>query len=254
MWQKFMEFFAEGTIARYILDGYLLFVIVFFILWFALKSKHFLSVVLPLLIFGVFCFLAIALDLKISGQIYKYILITLPILFVIVMAPDIHNWIDTAWQKDQSTKYVKGTSANKQDIADAVMFLSSRKIGALITIEKHKLLDQYAEKAIVLNAEISKELLINIFSPLTPLHDGAVIIKGNKIRCAGAYYVLSTRDNLDKTVGSRHRAALGIAEVTDSITIVVSEETGKISITYSGIIITISDKDKLLEYIDLAME
>ena len=112
----------------------------------------------------------------------------------------------------------------------------------------------HPEKAIVMNAEISKELLINIFSPLTPLHDGAVIIKGNKIRCAGAYYVLSTRETLDKTVGSRHRAALGIAEVTDSITIVVSEETGKISITYSGIIITITDKDKLLEYIDLAME
>ena len=254
MWQKFVEFFAEGTIARYILDGYLLFVIVFFILWFALKSKHFLSIVLPLLIFGVFCFVSIALDLKISGQVYKYILITLPILFVVVMAPDIHSWLDNIWQKEQNSRYVKGTSANKQDIADAVMFLSSRKIGALITIEKHKLLDQYAEKAIVLNAEISKELLINIFSPLTPLHDGAVIIKGNKIRCAGAYYVLSTRDNLDKTVGSRHRAALGIAEVTDSITIVVSEETGKISITYSGIIITISDRDKLLEYIDLAME
>ena len=107
MWEKFVEFFAEGTIARYILDGYLLFVIVFFVLWFALKSKHFLSIVLPLLIFGVFCFLAIALDLKISGQIYKYILIALPILFVIVMAPDIHNWLDTAWQKDQSSKYVK---------------------------------------------------------------------------------------------------------------------------------------------------
>ena len=170
------------------------------------------------------------------------------------MAPDIHHWLDTAWKKDQSTKYVKGSNANKQDIADAVMFLASRKIGALITIEKHKLLDQYAEKAIIMNADISKELLINIFSPLTPLHDGAVIIKGNKIRCAGAYYVLSTRETLDKTVGSRHRAALGIAEVTDSITIVVSEETGKISITYSGIMLHIADKDKLLEYIDLAME
>ena len=96
--------------------------------------------------------------------------------------------------------------------------------------------------------------IINIFTPYTPLHDGAVIIKGNKIRCAGAYYVLSTREISDKTVGSRHRAALGIAEVTDSVTIVVSEETGKVSITYSGIIISISDRDKLLEYLDLAMD
>lgn len=254
MWNKIKEFFEAGSIANYILDAYLVFVIVFFVLWFALKSKHFLSIIFPAILILVFSFLANQFDLKMSAPLYKYIIYVLPIVFIVVMAPDIHNWLDTAWQKDQGMQYVKGSDANKQAIADAVMFLSSRKIGALITIEKHKLLDQYAEKAIVLNAEISKELLINIFSPLTPLHDGAVIIKGNKIRCAGAYYVLSTRETLDKTVGSRHRAALGIAEVTDSITIVVSEETGKISITYSGIIITINDKDKLLEYIDLAME
>ena len=253
-WDKVIEFFEEGSIANYILDGYLIFVVVFFVLWFALKSKHFYAVLLPTIIVFIFCFLANELNLGISSTIYNYVLTALPILFIVVMAPDIHNWLETSSTKDQSSKFVKGTNANKQAIADAVMYLSSRKIGALITIEKHKLLDQYAEKAIVMNAEISKELLINIFSPLTPLHDGAVIIKGNKIRCAGAYYVLSTRETLDKTVGSRHRAALGIAEVTDSITIVVSEETGKISITYSGIIITISDKDKLLEYIDLAME
>ena len=253
-WNEVKEFFAEGSLPNYILDGYLIFVLVLFIAWFALKSKHFFSMLLPILLVVLFSFLANQFDLKISSQIYNYICMILPIVFIVVMAPDIHSWLDNAKKKDQTSKYVKGSDANKQAIADAVMFLSSRKIGALITIEKHKLLDQYAEKAIVMNAEISKELLINIFSPLTPLHDGAVIIKGNKIRCAGAYYVLSTRETLDKTVGSRHRAALGIAEVTDSITIVVSEETGKISITYSGIIITITDRDKLLEYIDLAME
>ena len=254
MWNKIQEFFAEGSIANTILDIYLVFVLVMFVAWFALRSKHIFSVLLPTVLVLLFWFLSEQFNLKVSSGIYKYICLVLPIIYVIVLAPDIHNWIDTAWKKDQGLKYVKGSDTNKHAIADAVMFLSSRKIGALITIEKHKLLDQYAERAIIMNADISKELLINIFSPLTPLHDGAVIIKGNKIRCAGAYYVLSTRETLDKTVGSRHRAALGIAEVTDSITIVVSEETGKISITYSGIIITISDRDKLLEYIDLAME
>ena len=253
-WDRVIEFFKEGSIANYILDGYLIFVLVFFVLWFALRSKYFYAILLPTILVYLFSFLASQLNLGISSQIYTYVCLVLPIVFIIVMAPDIHKWLEGAWKKDQSSNFVKGTNANKQAIADAVMYLSGRKIGALITIEKHKLLDQYAEKAIIMNAEISKELLINIFSPLTPLHDGAVIIKGNKIRCAGAYYVLSTRETLDKTVGSRHRAALGIAEVTDSITIVVSEETGKISITYSGIIITISDRDKLLEYIDLAME
>lgn len=254
MWNQIVDFFKEGSLANYILDGYFVFVLIFFVLFFVLKSKHFYAILLPTVLVILFWFIANQFNLPMSLKIYSYLLTSLPIIYIIVMAPDIHNWLDTAWKKDQNTKYVKGTNANKQAIADAVMFLASRKIGALITIEKHKLLDQYAEKAILMNADISKELLINIFSPLTPLHDGAVIIKGNKIRCAGAYYVLSTRESLDKTVGSRHRAALGIAEVTDSITIVVSEETGKISITYSGIIITISDRDKLLEYIDLAME
>lgn len=253
-WNHLKDFFAEGSLPNYILDGYLVFIVVFFFAWCARRSRHFISVFLPIILVLLFCFIANQFDLKISKQILNYICLTLPIVVVIVLAPDIHNWLDNFWQSNQNAKYVKGSDDNKQAIADAVMYLSSRKIGALITIEKHKLLDQYAEKAIVMNADISKELLINIFSPLTPLHDGAVIIKGNKIRCAGAYYVLSTRETLDKTVGSRHRAALGIAEVTDSITIVVSEETGKISITYSSIIITISDRDKLLEYIDLAME
>lgn len=254
LWEQIQEFFKEGSIANYILDGYLIFILVFFVLWFALRSKRFYALLLPTILVLLSSFLAKQFDLGISSKVYSYVCLALPICFVIVMAPEIHNWLERSGSKEQVTKNVKGTNANKQAIADAVMFLSSRKIGALITIEKHKLLDQYAEKAIIMNAEISKELLINIFSPLTPLHDGAVIIKGNKIRCAGAYYVLSTRENLDKTVGSRHRAALGIAEVTDSITIVVSEETGKISITYSGIIISISDREKLLEYIDLAME
>ena len=254
IWEQVQEFFKAGSIANYILDGYLIFTLVFFVLWFALRSKYFYTLLIPTVLVYLFSFLAKRLNLGLSNQVYSYVCLILPIFFVIIMAPDIHTWLETSGTKEQNVKNVKGTNANKQAIADAVMFLSSRKIGALITIEKHKLLDQYAEKAIIMNSEISKELLINIFSPLTPLHDGAVIIKGNKIRCAGAYYVLSTRENLDKTVGSRHRAALGIAEVTDSITIVVSEETGKISITYSGIIISISDRDKLLEYIDLAME
>ena len=164
-WDKVIEFFEEGSIANYILDGYLIFVLVFFVLWFALKSKHFYAVLLPTIIVFIFCFLANEFKLEISSTIYNYVLMALPILFIVVMAPDIHTWLETSSTKDQSAKFVKGSNANKQAIADAVMYLSSRKIGALITIEKHKLLDQYAEKAIVMNAEISKELLINIFSP-----------------------------------------------------------------------------------------
>jgi len=254
MWETIKDFFQPGSIPSYILDGYLVFLVILFICLTAFRNRHFLSVIFPLFVIALFTFIANKFDLKASKIIFNYISLALPICAVIVLAPDIRNFMDTTNNPKTQNKTVKGSDDDKQAIADAVMILSSKKIGALITIEKNKLLDQYAKKAIGMNAEISKELLINIFEPGTPLHDGAVIIKGNRIRCAGAYYVLSTREIADKTVGSRHRAALGIAEVTDSVTIVVSEETGKVSVTYSGIIISISDRDKLLEYLDLAMD
>jgi len=255
MWyEKIIEFFERGTIANYILDAYLVLIIVSFVVSIATKNKRFLSIIIPMLIVLVGCFAANKLDLGISKTIYNYVCILMPIALVVIFAPDIRAHLDNLVLNKETNKVQAATDDNKQEIADAAMYLSNHKIGALITIEKHKLLDQYAKKAIVINSDISKELLINIFTPNTPLHDGAVIIKGNKIRCAGAYYVLSTRELQDKTVGSRHRAALGISEVTDSITIVVSEETGKISVTYSGIIVPVNGKDKLLEYIDLAME
>ena len=171
------------------------------------------------------------------------------------MAPEIRKALEGVWRSSNKGEVlVSSNEQTKKAIADAAEFLSLRKIGAIITIEKYNSLDQYAEKAIQMNSDVSKELLINIFSPLTPLHDGAVIIRGDKIRCAGAYYVLTETNNFDKTMGSRHRAALGISEVSDSLTVVVSEETGSISITLEGIMLKVSDKEKLLEYIDMFMK
>lgn len=113
----------------------------------------------------------------------------------------------------------------------AIQYMSKRKIGALITIERHTGLDEYIETGIALDADITGELLINIFIPNTPLHDGAVIVKNGKIAVASAYLPLSESMLIPKEFGTRHRAAVGISEVSDAITIVVSEETGDVSIT-----------------------
>ena len=129
--------------------------------------------------------------------------------------------------------------------------MSSMKVGALITIEQHNSLDQYAERAIQLNSDISRELLEQIFIKDSPLHDGGVIIRGNKIVCAGAYYVLTQDDTLDKTIGSRHRAGVGISEVTDSLTIIVSEETGRVHVANAGFMKIMDSKNELLEYLNL---
>jgi diadenylate cyclase len=119
-------------------------------------------------------------------------------------------------------------------IMKATSYMAKRRIGALISIERETGMGDYIETGIQLRAKITSELLINIFIPNTPLHDGAVIIQKNQIQAAACYLPLSESPFISKELGTRHRAALGISEVTDSITIIVSEETGSISLTKNG--------------------
>lgn len=116
----------------------------------------------------------------------------------------------------------------------AIQYMSKRKIGALITVERNTGLDEYIETGIDLDADVSGELLINIFIPNTPLHDGAVIVKQGKIAVASAYLPLSESNLIPKEFGTRHRAAVGISEVSDAVTIIVSEETGDVSLTLNN--------------------
>lgn len=119
-------------------------------------------------------------------------------------------------------------------IIKATEYMAKRRIGALISIERETGMSDYIETGIQLNSNISSELLINIFIPNTPLHDGAVIIQKNNVAAAACYLPLSESPFISKELGTRHRAALGISEVTDSITVVVSEETGNVSLTKNG--------------------
>jgi len=116
----------------------------------------------------------------------------------------------------------------------AVSYMAKRRIGALISIEKETGLNEYIETGIRLDANISSELIINTFIPNTPLHDGAMIIQKNRIAAAACYLPLSESTLISKELGTRHRAALGLSEVTDAIVVVVSEETGAISIAVNG--------------------
>lgn len=119
-------------------------------------------------------------------------------------------------------------------IVKATDYMAKRRIGALISIERETGMGDYIETGIQLNSNVSSELLINIFIPNTPLHDGAVIIQKNNVAAAACYLPLSESPFISKELGTRHRAALGISEVTDSITVIVSEETGNISLTKNG--------------------
>ncbi|MEZ0180512.1 diadenylate cyclase ['Camptotheca acuminata' phytoplasma] len=178
-------------------------------------------------------------------------LMTFLMLFLIIIkAPYLRYHLQNLnfWGKNKL--FIAGSINTHQQILEAVIEMSEKKIGALITIEKNNSLQQFAKKSILIDGNITKELLINIFIPNTPLHDGAVIIRGNKILSAGAYFMLSDKQHFKKTTGSRHRAALGISEITDSMTIVVSEETGNISIALEGILLKMKDINQITEYLE----
>ncbi len=138
--------------------------------------------------------------------------------------------------KGGNTKTVSELFSDRtvNEIVRAAQEMSKAKTGALIVIEQNIRLDEYVRTGITLDSVVSSQLLINIFEHNTPLHDGAVIIKENRITAATCYLPLSDNKMLDKALGTRHRAAVGISEETDSLTVVVSEETGEISVAYEG--------------------
>ena len=133
------------------------------------------------------------------------------------------------------------------EIAEACVEMGKAKTGALIVVEQNQKLTDYEKTGIDIDGNISSQLLINIFEHNTPLHDGAVIIRGNKVVSATCYLPLSDNRELSKALGTRHRAGVGISEVSDSMTIIVSEETGKISVAYEGKLERNLDGDSLQE-------
>lgn len=156
---------------------------------------------------------------------------------VVIFAPEIRSGLEKFGRSTQvflQTQQVSDEEKLVEALVKSVAYMSPRKIGALIAIERTQTLQEYISTGIPLNADISSQLLINIFIPNTPLHDGAVIIRGNKIATACSYLPLSESMAISKNFGTRHRAAIGLSENSDALTIVVSEETGGISITSKG--------------------
>ena len=141
-----------------------------------------------------------------------------------------------------------------QSIITSCVYMAKRRIGALITIELETGIGEYTETGIPINGELTNQLLTNIFTPNTPLHDGAVILKDNKIIAAACYLPLSESASISRDLGTRHRAALGISEVTDALTIIVSEETGAISCTKSGELFRHLDDEKLYDILTSSLQ
>lgn len=250
--QNIIDFFNNNYIARIVLDSYLALLVITFVLFLAFKFRKALNLLILGLILLFLYYVTDLLNLTVSKILYGPFISVYLVLCIVILAPDLRKIMEYHKKSDnRNDMIISSTQATKDAIVDAVFHMSSMKVGALITIEQHNSLDQYAERAIQLNSDISRELLEQIFIKDSPLHDGGVIIRGNKIVCAGAYYVLTQDDTLDKTIGSRHRAGVGISEITDSLTIIVSEETGIIHVANAGFMKVMDSKNELLEYLNL---
>ena len=174
------------------------------------------------------------------GLILEYILSWGTLALIIVFQPEIRNALEQLGKKQIITSHRTLTLDEREkvvyEIMNAIDYLRKARIGGLIVIEREISLQEYIQKSKNLSAEISSELLISIFFPRNPLHDGGVIVQGNKITSAGAIFPISLNGKINKKLGTRHRAALGISEESDCIAIIVSEETGKISLAIDGML------------------
>lgn len=179
-----------------------------------------------------------ALNLETLGWIMQQVLNWGFLAIIIIFQPEMRRALEQLGRGKLFSSSTLNEESERNRLIEAmvksVSYMAKRRIGALISIERETGLSEYIETGIPMNSDITSELLINLFIPNTPLHDGAVIIQRNRIAAAACYLPLSESPFISKELGTRHRAALGISEVTDAITVIVSEETGAISLTANG--------------------
>lgn len=216
--------------------------IVWLLFYYILKNIR-NNVKMILIVKGVILILCIEVISKIFnlytvGIILEYILEWGPLAVIIIFQPEIRGVLESIGRTQLLGRHKTLTFDEREkmvcEIMGAIEYLKRNHIGALIVIERDISLQQYIDPATKIYADVSNELLCSLFYPNSPLHDGGIIIQGNRITCAGSVFKTSMDPNINKKLGTRHRAALGIAEETDALTLVISEETGRISIACDG--------------------
>ncbi len=202
-------------------------------IYFLVVTKGF-QILRILILVGIFWVVAELVQLKTLSWVFEKVWTLGLFSVVVVFQPEIRRALVKIGER---TKVIKLTSLEERTverIVRACRFMSDRQIGALIVIERHQNVEDIIEGCVPIDAAVSVELIITIFHPTTPLHDGAIVIKGERIAFASCVLPLSKTAKLPKKYGTRHRAAVGISEETDAVAVVVSEETGEISIAVEG--------------------
>lgn len=214
----------------------LLVTIVFYLVLLAVRGTRAVSLLWGIVVLTASYLAAQALDLITLATVLREVLFYLPFVIIVLFQHEIRR-ILAAVGRSRVLRWFSSLSPRQvlvNEIVLACETLVSRRHGALIVIERGEGLRTYADTGIPLDAQLSYDLLVNIFVPGTPLHDGAALVQGNRIVAAGCFLPLSTRADLSSEYGSRHRAALGIAEETDAVAVVVSEERGALAVAENG--------------------
>lgn len=241
-----------------LLEIFIISIVVYYILaW--MKTTRAWALLKGLIVIGGFMLIAVVMEMKTILWIGEKVLGFAVTALIIVLQPELRKALEELGTKnlfadftgilpfDSHKKTGKGSLSVKSinEIAKACVEMGKVKTGALIVIEREESLREYERTGIPVDAMVTSQLLINIFEKNTPLHDGAVIISGDRVSSATCYLPLSDNLSLSKELGTRHRAAVGISEVTDSLTIIVSEETGKISAACEGELTRNLDQERL---------
>lgn len=240
-------------IFRLVLDIVLTCGLIFFLVYIVRKKINIYKVLLIILGYFVCYILLGALGLQMLASLLGFFAYGIVILFVVIYNQDLKYFIDRVIGNNKTNNIY--TSKEEKDvviskICETVEYLAERRIGALITFERDDSLSSISQKAIQIDSVITPEILKTIFTPGTSCHDGGVIIRNNRIACAGAYFPQTDNFDIPTFLGTRHRAAIGVSEKYDAITVIVSEETGNISFTISGNISLDITIDRLKELLD----
>ena len=235
----------------------LLVTILFYNVILMVKQTRAVTAIYGLIVIVAAYFISRVTGLNTLNWLLENILSSLFLLVVIVFQRDIRHALSSLgakqWWIPKFFKRAKGVDPAITILCEAALYMAQRKIGALIVIERNVPLGDTTERGVRMEAKLSKELLINLFWPGSPLHDGAALIQGDRIVAAGCILPLSTAV-AKRDYGTRHRAALGITEETDALVVVVSEERGVVAVALEGRLTTPLDEAKLSRVLASAME
>ena len=233
-----MTFDSILSLVKKIFDVLLVWLALYYILKNLRKNVKMVLLFKGILIIVLLKIISDLFDLVTIGYLLDYMITWGPLAIIVIFQPEIRNVLEHLGRSQLLGRHKVLTVDEREkvvyEITSAMETLRKERIGALMVIERDNSLTEYIQKSKKIYADISSDLLISIFFPNNPLHDGGVIIQGDKITSAGAVFPTSDNLKISKRLGTRHRAALGITETADCIALVVSEETGRLSIAMNG--------------------